>query len=120
MDLGGCHRRARPGGRGAVSASDRALRGWKQQARADGQGTGRAAAPECRRGSRACLSLGVEAAGAAHSCKETVPSFLPQRSPMGDTLNSHLLVRSKSRLWPLPTRLPSPSEDGDQGARSLA
>ena len=22
---------------------------------------------------------------AAHSCKETVPSFLPQRSPMGDT-----------------------------------
>ncbi|XP_025121781.3 E3 ubiquitin-protein ligase DTX4 isoform X1 [Bubalus bubalis] len=96
MDLGGCQRRARPGGRGAVSASDRALRGWKQQARADGQGTGRAAAPECRREARR-VSLRAEAAGAAHSCKETVPSFLPQRSPMRGTLNSHLLVRRTLR-----------------------
>ena len=74
---------------------------------------------ECRREARR-VSLRAEAAGAAHSCKETVPSFLPQRSPMRGTLNSHLLVRSKSRLWPLPTRLPSQSKDGDQGARSLA
>ena len=72
--LGGCQGRARRGGGGAVSTSARALRGWKQQARADGQGTGRAAAQECRRGSRACLSLGAEAAGRRIPARKLSPA----------------------------------------------